>query len=101
MLALADKVAKDRAKFLLATAYALEVAPTVTTEELVAHSSDIAARVGAPYADLQPRIDALESVEGEPATLSPCEGHWSVAGNRYAAYALYDYFQEHVELITR
>src|SRR3989344_4249630 len=100
-LALANKVAEDRAKFLLATAYAPEAAPTVTQGELVARSASLAARAGAPYVDLQPRMTDLETAEGESATLSPCEGHWSVAGNRYAADALYEYLKAHPALITR
>ena len=100
-LALANKVAEDRAKFLLATAYAPEAAPTITQGELVARSPSLAARAGAPYVDLQPRMTDLETAEGESATLSPCEGHWSVAGNRYAADALYEYLKAHPALITR
>jgi hypothetical protein len=100
-LAFAHLVAQDHAKFLFATAYAPEPNPTISPKELYAHANTIATQAHVPYVDMQPRMDALEAATGKPATLLPCEGHWSAQGNEYAAESMLEYLTAHPELTTR
>ena len=95
--ALAAEVSQAHARLLIAT-WTNPTVATSTAQELVTHVSAIASQAGASYVDMVPQISADEKQRGE-SSVFPCNGHWSVAGDSYAADALYRYLSTHRALI--
>lgn len=104
--ALAQRVRSDGARLLVALWFIpgadswFMLGADASMKEFPFRFGEMAARHRFSYANLTPAFSAEEEAEGSPASWS-CDIHWTPAGNRYMASALYTYLSTHPELLTR
>lgn len=95
--AFASRVAKDQAKFLVAS-WATPYASASTADTLQAKMAMLSTETPFPYLDLSPLIEQRKQTEGKVPTWT-CDGHWNENGHRWVADGLFSYLTEHADLI--
>jgi hypothetical protein len=89
---------KDSHANLIFASWSTSHGTEATKDSLHSHFSDLAQADGFTYIDLAPSIATQEQNSGLSAVWT-CDAHWSVAGHRYAAAALFEYLSTHPVLI--
>lgn len=99
--ALSEHIREDGARLVLASWYGPGDTWKISAQELSSRFAGIAQRHAAAHVDLTPTMSDLQSAAGKPATWFPCDGHWTPAGNEYAAEALYRFLAAHPALLRQ